>query len=42
MAGDHGAARSAYEEAARRATGLQQQRYLYRRTARLGQDGIRD
>ncbi|MFF3442427.1 hypothetical protein [Streptosporangium sp. NPDC002721] len=35
MAGDHVAARDSYREAARRATGLPQQRYLHVRAARL-------
>jgi len=35
LAGDRDAARLAYEEAARRATGLPQQRYLNARAARL-------
>ncbi|MEU8378093.1 DUF6596 domain-containing protein, partial [Streptosporangium sp. NPDC048865] len=35
MAGDHAAARDSYREAARRATGLAQQRYLNARAARL-------
>ncbi|WP_440089521.1 RNA polymerase sigma factor [Streptosporangium sp. LJ11] len=41
MAGDHVAARDRYREAARRATGLPQQRYLHARAARLadGPDG---
>jgi RNA polymerase sigma factor (sigma-70 family) len=35
MAGDHAAARDCYEEAARRAASLPQQRYLHARAARL-------
>ena len=35
MAGDEGAAREAYAEAARRSTSIPQQRYLHGRTARL-------
>ncbi|MFB9682109.1 RNA polymerase sigma factor [Streptosporangium vulgare] len=38
MAGDHAAAREGYREAARRATGLPQQRYLHAKAARL-EDG---
>ena len=39
MAGEHDAARSGYETAARRATGLAQQRYLHARAARLTEEG---
>ena len=39
MAGEHAAARACYEAAARRATGLAQQRYLHARAARLTEEG---
>jgi RNA polymerase sigma factor (sigma-70 family) len=39
MAGEHVAARACYEAAARRATGLAQQRYLHARAARLAEGG---
>jgi RNA polymerase sigma factor (sigma-70 family) len=38
LAGDHAAAHDSYQEAARRATNLPQQRYLNARAARLGGD----
>jgi len=38
MAGQRGAARDAYQAAARRATNLPQQRYLHARAARLTDD----
>jgi RNA polymerase sigma factor (sigma-70 family) len=38
MAGDHAAARDCYQEAARRAASLPQQRYLHARAARLTDD----
>ena len=39
MAGEHATARACYEAAARRATGLAQQRYLHARAARLTEEG---
>jgi predicted RNA polymerase sigma factor len=39
MAGDHAGARAAYGVAARRATSLPHQRYLYARAARLADAG---
>jgi hypothetical protein len=39
MAGDHGAARSAYRTAARRTASLPEQRYLESRAARLAAEG---